>query len=367
MSEQGIYLLAQGLQQVSDNWPVVFWTRQGEIGRCRLGSLPAGFAGEPTVLVLPMEMLGSAQVPGLPGRRPSREALGYALEEQLAAPLEMLHLAYAPAGRQGPRRALVIERERLHAVLALLHGQGIDPLAIHADADRLFDQAGALWLEGRWLVGGAGQPLLAVSAPAVAGLAPLLPAMPWLAEDLAQAPCNEQLDNAMALLVRGRSAAIDLRQGDFRRRRADIPWQPALAVALVAWLMVCLADQLRADWLEQRTARLHAENLQQVQRWVPGQAPVGDLAPWVEALQQRPPPTTQVQQLAKLGEQLVQTGNLRLERVERALGQGWRLEVVGQRFDDLERLRERLPGLVMGQARQAEQGVQASLTWAGDQ
>jgi len=367
MSEQGIYLLAQGLQQVSDDWPVVFWTLQGEVGRCRLGSLPVGFAGEPTVLVLPMEMLGSAQVPGLPGRRPSREALGYALEEQLAAPLETLHLAYAPAGRQGPRRALVIERERLHAVLALLHGQGIDPLAIHADADRLFDQAGALWLEGRWLVGGEGQPLLAVSAPAVAGLAPLLPAMPWLAEDLAQAPCNEQVDNAMALLVRGRSAATDLRQGDFRRRRASMPWQPLLAVALATWLMACLAEQLRAGWLEQRTARLHAENLQQVQRWVPGQAPVGDLAPWVEALQQRPRPATQVQQLAKLGEQLVQTGNLRLERAERALGQGWRLEVVGLRFDDLERLRERLPGLVMGQARQAEQGVQASLAWAGDE
>lgn len=367
MSEQGIYLLPEGLQRAPENWPVLFWTGQGDTGRSQLGSLPEALAGKPTVLVLPMEMLGSALAPSLAARRPTREALAYAVEEQLAAPLETLHLAFAPADGQGRRRALVIARERLQGVLALLRNEGIDPLSIHADADRLFDQAGALWLEGRWVIGGAGQPLLAISSPAMASLAPLLPALPWLAEGAAQAPGNAQGDDALAVLVRGRGNAIDLRQGDFRRRRAGLPWQPLMAVVMAIWLMACLADQLRASWLEQRTARLHADNLEQLQRFAPGQPVKGDLAQWVGALRQRPLPVTRVQQLAVLGEQLVQTGNLRLERAELVLGQGWRLEVSGPRFDDLERLRQRLPGLVMGQARQDEQGVQASLTWAGEQ
>lgn len=367
MSEQGLYLLPEGLRQAPESWPVAFWTAQGERGRACLGSLPAALAGKPTVLVLPMEMLGSALVPSLPGRRPSREVLAYALEEQLATPLESLHLAFGAADEQGRRRALVIEQQRLQQVLALLQGEGIDPLAIHADADRVFDEAGALWLQGRWLIGGAGQPLLALSAPAAVALAPLLPAMPWWAEDDARAPCNQPVDNAMAMLVRGRRAAIDLRQGAYRRRKVGLPWQPLLAVTLVVGLMACLADQLRAGWLEQRAAGLRADNLQQLQGWAPGQPLEGDLSRLVEALRQRPLPASKVQQLAELGEHLMQTGNLRLERAELDAGAGWRLEVTGQRFDDLERLRQRLPGLVVGQARQAEQGVQASLTWVGEQ
>lgn len=367
MSEYGVYLLPQGLQQADAEWPVLLWSDDGQVHRSRLSSLRDVVGGAGVVVVAPMEMLGCCEADPVPGRRPSREALTYALEDQLAAPLERLHLAFGTADSEGRRRALVIDRERFASLLALLQASGIDPLAVQADADRLFGEAGALWLEGRWLIGGARLPLLALPGAGARTLATVLEPMPWMAEapQAEEQPCNQRVSSAAALLVAGRRGAIDLRQGEFRRRHAGLPWRSLTAALAGIWLSICVADQVRLAWLEQRIDAVHVANLQHFQRWAPGQPVAGDLATLVEALEQRRPPSTAMQRLAVLGEQLVQAGNLQLERAELGGERHWRVEVSGQRFADLERLRQQLPELDIGQARQDEQGVLANLIWTG--
>ncbi|CAI3810326.1 hypothetical protein GLGCALEP_06164 [Pseudomonas sp. MM221] len=364
MSEAGVYLLPEGIRQPGSAWPVIAWTAQGEACRTQLAEAGALLAGEPVIVVLPMELLSSCQVPGIPGRKASREALGYALEEQLAAPLDTLHLAYSNADMEGRRQALVIGQDCWQCLLKLLLGQGIDPVAIQADADRLFAAPGALWLEGRWLLGGAGVPLMAATDAVADALSQRLAPMSWQA-DVPNVLSNQRIDSAIARLISGRPAAIDLRQGASRRRRRSWPWQRVLAGVAMIGLLTGVVDQLRAAWVQQRVDQLRADNQMQFQRWAPGHAGGGDLSKLVEALRQQPPPATAIQRLLVLAGQVVESGNLTLERAELMPDQGWRVEVTGVGFDDLERLRERMPDVVVGHARQDEQGVQATLTWAG--
>ncbi|HYQ54514.1 MAG TPA: type II secretion system protein GspL [Pseudomonas sp.] len=363
MSEALVYLLPQGMQQADASWPVLVWTARGQVQRCCLSALRESLGADAKVLVvLPIEMLGSCLTAPMPGRKPTREALAYAVEDQLAAALDSLHLAYGAADREGRRRALVIERERWQALLALLQAEGIRPVAIQADADRLFAEPGALWLEGRWLIGGAGLPLLAASASAAQTLAQALPAMAWQSE-APGAPCNQHIDSAIEGLIHGRPGVIDLQQAS--KRHWQLPWQQAMAGLMLVWSLMCVADLVRASWLQQRSEQLRADNLQQFQRWAPGQPLAGDLSRLVEALQQRPLPSTAAQRLAGLAEQVVESGNLSLQRAALIPGQGWRVEVQGLGFADLQRLRERVPALVVEHARQSDQGVQATLMWAG--
>ncbi|MCY1427561.1 type II secretion system protein L [compost metagenome] len=284
----------------------------------------------------------------------------------MAAPLETLHLVFGSPDAQGHRRALVIERQVLANLIALLKAQGIDPLGIHADADLLgADQPRALWLEGRWLSGGHGGPWLVASPQAVEVLVGQLPPMARQAEPAVagQTLYNQTVDSAFHTFIQGRAQALDLRQGPFRRRRSVVPWPSLAGGALLAFAMVCLAEHLRVEWLSKRTAQLHAENLQAFLRWAPGQSVAGDLATQIRALDFRPREKTTVEGLVSFTEQLVETGNITVERAVSSPSEGWRLEVLAQGFDDLERLRQRAPAVLMDQARQAEQGVRATLTF----
>ncbi|BBH43846.1 type II secretion system protein GspL [Pseudomonas sp. KU43P] len=364
MNEAGVYLLPEGIRQADSAWPVIAWTAQGQVCRTQLAETGALLAGAPVIVVLPMELLSSCQVPAIPGRKVSREAMGYALEEQLATPLDTLHLAYSSADVQGRRQALAIEQDRWQCLLKLLLEQGLDPVAVQADADRLFAAPAALWLEGRWLLGGADLPLMAATDAMANALSQRLAPMSWQA-DVPNQLSNQRIDSAIARLIDGRPGAIDLRQGASRRRRRSLPWQRALAGVAMIGLLAGVVDQLRAAWVQQRANQLRADNQLQFQRWAPGHAGGSDLSRLVEALRQQPPPATAIQRLLVLAGQVVETGNLTFERAELMPDQGWRVEVTGVRFDDLERLRERMPDLVVGHARQDEQGVQATLTWAG--
>lgn len=368
MNDYGIYLLPEGIQKADASWPVLAWSPHGELSRASLDQVTDQLGKQSVVLVLPMELLSDCTVAPVPGRRPSREALAYAVEEQLAASLDTLHLAFGSVDEQGSRRALVIDRALFQRVLALVRAAGLNPLQVHVDADRLFGtQASALYLEGRWVLGGAGVSRLAVRPQAAQVLAQQLPSMAWMAEpcDAQNAPCNQQVDSAVGLLMQGQANVIDLFQGSFRKRRQNVPWQALMGGALSASLVFCAGEYMRAGGLQKQASQLLADNLRAFQAWAPGQSPGTDLLAQIRALEPRALPVTTMQRLAELGEHLVEVGNLRIERAELEPSQGWRVEVVAQGFADLERLRERVPGVGLGHARQVEGHVRASLNWAG--
>ncbi|MGE7990365.1 type II secretion system protein GspL [Pseudomonas sp. NPDC089554] len=371
MSEYAIYLVPEGVGTAQASWPVRVRRPDGSMYRSRLDDL-AALAGHHVALVLPMELFAYCQAGPLPGRRPGRDALAFAVEERLATPLEELHLAFGAADESGSRPCLAIDRACLEQVLAWVRAQGVEPLAVLADADLLSSaDPTALWLEGRWLLGGKHRQRLALSPAAAQVLAASMPEVSWLAEpgQALQEGSYEPVADAFALLWEGRVQAIDLRQGIFAPTRGlSLPWQGLLAGCLLAGLLVCLADYWRAGWLQQQAAQLHQDNVNAFERWAPGQPPRDDLARQVSELVQRPQPATSMQRLALLSEPLVESGGLWIERAERTASHGWRVEVVARGFDDLERLRERLPGVQVGQAQQQEaQRVSATLVWESGQ
>lgn len=366
MNDVYLFLLAEGLAGPDGQWPVLVRAADGQTHRCELAELPSQLRAAGVVLVLPMEMAGYCRIGPVPGRRPSRETLEYAAEEQMAAPLEVSHLAFGPADEQGRRKALIVGQEALRRVLETLLAQGIDPVAVHVDADLLgIEQTCALWFEGRWLLGGVEGPRLAVSDQAAQVLMHKCVGMPWVAQagSSAATACDRQVVSALELLLQGRAGAVDLRQGAMRRPGRGPVWNGLAAGVLLSLLMVCMADYLRTEWLLQRASREHAENAQALQRWAPEQ-PVGtDLNTLIRSLEPRPQPTTAIEKLGGFAEQLVGTANIVIERAESSPAQGWRVDVVAQGFGDLERLAERVAGMRMEHGRQADGGVRATLSW----
>ena len=366
MNDVYLFLLAEGVVAGDETWPVLVRTAQGQMCRSQLGSLSPKLANAPVVVILPMELAGYSVIGPVPGKRPSREVLAYAAEEQLAAPLEALHLAFGPEDEEGRRKVWAIALERLHQLMSTLLAQGIDPVAVYVDTDLLrVERACALWFEGRWLLGGTEGPRLAVSAQAALVLKQKCASMPWLAEpgSLAEACCDQQVASAVDTLLQGIAGAVDLRQGAQRLRRKGPAWQGVASGVVLAALMVCLVDYLRAEWLMQQTSRQHAENVRVLQRWAPEQPASADLASRIRLLEYTPPQSTAVEQLALFSEQLVSAGNLVIERAETTAEQGWRVDVIAQGFDDLERLGGRVAGMRMEHGRQMEQGVRATLSW----
>ncbi|WP_060484289.1 type II secretion system protein GspL [Pseudomonas sp. NBRC 111123] len=366
MSDVYLFLLAEGLAAADGTWPVLVRTAQAQLYRSTLANLPPALADAGVVLVLPMELASYCRVGPVPGKRPSREVLSYAAEEHLAAPLEASHLAFGPEDDEGRRKVLVIALERLRPLMSLLHEQGIDPVAVHVDADLLSAaQACALWFEGRWLLGGTEGARLAVSAQAAQVLKQNHASISWIGEAGAIGAdcCDQEVDSAVELLVQGKTGAVDLCQGGLYRRRKTPAWQAMAGSVVLALLMVCLVDYWRTEWLLRQASLQRTDNLRVLQHGAPEQLAGSDLATQIRLLEHMPRQSTAVEQLAQFSEQLVSSGNLVIERAETTAGQGWRVEVIAQGFDDLERLGGRVAGMRMEQGRQTDQGVRATLAW----
>ena len=259
---------------------------------------------------------------------------------------------------QGHRRALVIERQVLRNVLALLQTLGIDPAAVHVDADLLGGEqqctvaTGAGWWAVEWAVAGR-------YAPGSRNRGTAIAADGWqaAAADGGQPLVNHRVDNAFQTLLQGRAKALDLRQAPFRRQRLALPWSALAGAGLLGFAMLCVADHWRVEGLLQRVAQQHAENVQAFQRWAPGQPSPVTWRCASGALQAGPRATTRMEGLAAVAQPLVETGNITLERAAFSPAQGWRMDVLALGFDDLERLRLLAPAVLMDQARQTAQGA----------
>ncbi|WP_166358056.1 type II secretion system protein GspL [Pseudomonas akapageensis] len=370
MNERWLYLSPEGLDDADTDWPVLHWQAGDvDVRHSRLEGIAQALQGAPVVLVLPMELVGWCLSSPLAGRRrPGAQALAFAVEEQLGEPLESLHLVFGAARADRCYPAMSIDRQRFKSVLTQVQAQGIYPVAVYADADLLpREQPCALWFCGRWLVGGDMAGRLALSSVDAATLAPSLPSMSWWIDANAPEglPQGSTITSAHALLIEGRKSAIDLRQGEFRRRRRALPWSGLLLSLAAFGLLSSVFDHLRTAYLQTRSMQLHEQSVQRFQSLYPDQTRIVDLAAQFQARQrqERAPEKTRLQQLAEVSEKLVESGNVRIGRIEMQSGEGWQMHIIAQDFSDLERLRERLPSLNVSSASKTGEGVRATLSW----
>ena len=333
MNPQWLYLLPEGQLEQGAQWPVLYSVAgQASLQRSDLASAGQVLQGAGVRVVLAQELLAWHHSPAVGGRRLARQALGFALEEQLSVPLETVHLAFGECDKEHRRAVQSIDRQVFTHLLALLAAQGIEVLSVQVDADLLPPEAaGAWWIAGRWLLGGGQSPRLALSAADARVLAPELMHVAW------------HPDSEPDLLRVPAAGAIDLCQGAFRRRRPRGPWVGLMAAVLgVTALWFALEHRHTVE----RAAQVALYATQRQALVVPAALP-----------------PTRLQQLAPLAEGLVASAGLHLEQARWQVREGWRLQVLAVDFAALERLRERQPDLVLDDAGTSAEGIRARLNW----
>lgn len=363
-----LYLTAEGLQSPCAQWPCCVWTPLGERRYLPLREAARELNGQAVDVLVPMEMCSAFRSAPWPSRRPpGPQAVAFSIEEQLAQGLEVLHVCVGV--RDGEQRypVMVVERARLQTLLALLSAETVDVRAMHVDADLLPEDKchGARWF-GRWLLGGALPARLSVSARGLATLKAGLPAdMRWHDE-------HEECVGIDQWLLGARGHPVDLLQGEFRRRRARLPWRGAAGVALGMVLLTWVSSEARVRFLENEGRRLYSQGEQHFRSLYPGQSRIVDLAAQFQALQGRAKhhQQTQVARLVKLTEQVIGPSNVEVQRIDYREDEGWKIQLTAAGFVELEQLRERgeqnAMSLVLGSASKQDNRVQATLTLEND-
>lgn len=108
----------------------VRWLHAAGSARVQSG-VPAPDRERELWVVLPAEDVLLMQAPRV-ARSPQQmqKALPYAIEDQLAAPIETQHVAWTPAADPNQVLVAVVARTRLDALLATLRGHGLEPDAV---------------------------------------------------------------------------------------------------------------------------------------------------------------------------------------------------------------------------------------------
>lgn len=218
------------------------------------------------LLASPQAWVGAQVLPRVAGGR-LRQAVAFAVEDQLAGDLETQHVAVGRRRGDGQVEFAVIDGDALEAALARLRAAGLRPVGLTPLAALLPpDRAGVL-AEPNWLtVRLAGEASLcgppADVLPLLAALNP--PALDWRRlPDGPQPPADVSAEvtpvPAHEVLRLGAGGGIDLLQGAFAPSPAAgrwRPWRPALVAAAV-WLVLVVAGLgLETHRLAQRNAAL---------------------------------------------------------------------------------------------------------------
>lgn len=354
-----LYLTAEGLADPSPDWPSCILSASGERQTITLAEAAKELGGQAIQVLLPMEMCGWFRTEKWPSRRrPSVQAIAFAVEDQLGEELEVLHLCAGQRDQGGRYPVLVIHKARFKALLDLLAESGIETSAIYVDADLLpNDQAYAVWWFGRWLLGGALDARLAVSAEVVATLDPLLPAdICWLKQghDSLQPGSTDQ--------------SINLLQGGFHQARRRWPWSTALLAGVALFALSWGFTEARSHFFEREAQRLYTQSVQRFKTLYPEQTRIVDLSAQLKALQGKASfnQNTQIARLVNLTEQVIGGVNVEVQRIEFRAGEGWKIQLTASSFAQLEQLRERgqksgMP-IKLGSANKHQNRVQAVLT-----
>lgn len=355
-----LYLTADGLADTSTDWPSCLWSSTGQPQPMSLSQAAGTLDGQAIDLLLPMELCSWLRTEPWPSKRqPDRQAIAFAVEEQLGDTLENVHLGVGARDEEGRYPVMVIDRARFAAVLTRVADAGIKVRSVFVDADVLpgAQPMAARWF-GRWLVGG-GMPLrVALSDEALALRKGLLPVeTAWLDE--------RDVDCSLSLC---RSRAINLMQGDFAARSQPLPRRISAVVLLMLLLLTWVASALRIDFLEREVLRLQGQNEQQFRMLYPQQTRIVDLAAQLQVLQGQSvtPQGTRMVGLVNLVEHIIGASPVDVRRIEFRAGDGWKIQLAANSFAELEQLRERgrqqgMP-VRLDSASKEQDRVQATLT-----
>ncbi len=352
--------------------------RQVRAGQSRTLPFAEACAEQPSgwTLVLPVEAVTACAV-HLPTRKARwlRQALPFAVEEQLADDIEQLHLALGELMADGRHRVYALRRAWLSDWLAVCP---IPPARILMDADCLPDEGTQLlWLDGRWLLGGSTPTRLALDPEAWGGLADRCPrphCCALAAADVQPLTADQllQMDDAHLWLAE-QTRATNLAQGDFAPATQDTRWQslrPLLAL-LGLWLVLQWGFNLAQGWHLQREADAYADASAALYR---------ELFPQDHRLVNLRAQFDQHLSEAGAGQSgvLTQLGTIgallgtqvQVEQLDyRATPGELSLQVTAPGFAELEQLRERLQGADMavqlGAASREANGVSARLVIGG--
>jgi general secretion pathway protein L len=334
-----LYLTAEGQDAPSSLWPCVLWSQTGQRQPMPLNQATSALKGQAVDVLLPMEMCSWVRSDPWPARRkPQPQAIAYAVEDQLSEALEVVHLGVGARDRDGCYPVMVIGRERLAAVLALLREAGIEVRGVFVDADVLSgDQPSGVWWFGRWLLGGDRSARMALSQDNLALLTPLLPKdMQWL---------DEREDSAAIdrCLSRRPTQAINLLQGAFAPRGKPLLWRAGGLALLMLALSSWGASEARIGFLDSEVRHLTSQNEQRFKALYPDQSRIVDMAAQLKALQSQPVESqnTRIAGLVRLIEQVIGASPVEVQRIELRAGEGWKIQLTASGFAELEQLRER--------------------------
>ena len=306
-------------------------------------------------LILPMEMCSWLLTEPWPGRRrPSVQALAFAVEDQLADDLDDLHIAVGPMDAQRRYPLLVINRQHFKNILAQLQARGLNIVSVHVDADLLpREQPSIAEWDGRWLAGGALDLRLALTLQAL--------------DALKDGPLDTAVEQTFDLSA-APPDAINLLQGEFRRTSQGLPWRGFSVAALLIVALAVGASHLRSSFLESEAARIYALSEQRFKALYPEHTRIVDLSAQLNALQQQGAARQNghMARLLQLTQHVIGASSVDVQRMEWRAAVGWTLTITANSFAELEQLRERglqsaLP-ITLGNASQQGNRVQALLT-----
>jgi len=359
-----LYLTAEGRDAPSALWPCMLWSPTAQRQSMPLSQAASALRGKSVDVLLPMEMCSWVRSEPWPARRkPEAQAIAFAVEDQLSEALDVVHLGVGARDRDGCYPVMVIGRERLATVLALLRETGIAVRGVFVDADVLSgaQPCGAWWF-GRWLLGGSLSARMALSQDHLAQLTPLLPKdMQWL---------DEREDPAVIdqCLTQRPIRAINLLQGAFSPRGKRLPWRTGGWVMVMLALLTWGASETRIRFIDSEARRLASQNELRFKALYPDQGRIVDMAAQLKALQSQPVESqnTRIAGLVRLIEQVIGASPVEVRRIEFRAGEGWKIQLTASGFAELEQLRERgrqqgMP-IRLDSANKAADRVHATLT-----
>ena len=265
------------------------WLALDAAGRA-LSASNAGAPSAPTlaraqrvIVLVPAEEVLLMQAPRLPGARAQfLKALPFALEDQLASPVEDLHFAVPERLGSEPVPVAVVARKTVHSWLEHLASAGIRADALHAETQFLpvrentcsivIDDARALWRSAPAQAGVCATANLADTFAVLAAAAPA-PAE-FDVYDLRQGAANAALPglnvrrhadyrDALALFATQAEPELNLLQGEFEPAHRQAPaqqlWRRAAALSAAALFLLFVYYGADCWRLARQSARLDAD------------------------------------------------------------------------------------------------------------
>jgi len=334
----------------------------------------------PWTLVLPVEAVTACAV-RLPTQKARwlRQALPFAVEELLAEDVEQMHLALGEVLADGRHRVFAVRRAWLADWLALCPQP---PQAIAVDAD-LLPREGTqlLYLESRWLLGGADVARMALAAEGWAALQAICPHphVVYRTEAMASpepADASPDVDDGYRWLAR-QPLVVNLAQAEFVTEQNDgrgRRWRPLVGL-LGLWLVLQWGFDLAQGWYVQRQAEEYAgASAALYQELFPEDTRLVNLRAQLDQHLSAAGASGQGQLLgllASINQAILAEGSqVQVQQVDYSSTRGdLALQVQASGFEALEQLRTRLQdaGLAvqMGSASRESAGVSARLVIGG--